>query len=415
MGYGDDFERHLVLVRETRRSIVRSGRRAVPLMAPCAQLIDGARDAFFSRPEGSQGSKQHPTGYMVSVDGMPACDERRQDQGEHVRGHVRVSTLPAFMDLVNSWSQATPIRGSIVQPEELIEANTSGVDQGRARPKCNQSLCPGDVIWTLQGEPVHEGGWLHPYGSCAASKFVSAQWPRTHSDDRSIFQSSRQYDAAPRGTVLDARQRCSRRAREPGMRPRPPDPFLQYVSSHAVHDYVPTSGFAYRGTSGERMQHWETPRLQLYQGERSGICALTAGAPTQKIFCASGVSAAFTSRSLYRGFVETIGLDSGGFSLFGYGQTEAYDDLIAALPNAILSVQRYFRISSPTHAAGLGACDYCSTSAAVTRRDAPIVKFEETPDFDPADATEFRFTFGAVGDAPAVQDFSSSTVRPNGP
>ena len=48
--------------------------------------------------------------------------------------------------------------------------------------------------------------------------------------------------------------------------------------------------------------------------------------------------------------------------------------MIAALPDAYYPVQRYFRISSPTYAAGLGACDYYRPQPRSDAADAPVVE-----------------------------------------
>jgi hypothetical protein len=98
--------------------------------------------------------------------------------------------------------------------------------------------------------------------------------------------------------------------------------------------------------------------------------------------------------SLYRGFLEMMGRDSGNFSLFGSGQIEAYDDLVARLPDAYYPVERYFRISFPADDAELSASDFFLDLKRGSAADAPIVTCEETQDFRLDDVTEWRFSFG---------------------
>jgi hypothetical protein len=97
---------------------------------------------------------------------------------------------------------------------------------------------------------------------------------------------------------------------------------------------------------------------------------------------------------VYRDFLEMMGMDSGEFSLFGFGQDESFDDLIAEMPDASYPLDRYFRISRAGDDAGFSASDYFIDLGRTDGDDAPIVRFEDTQDFTPEHVAEWRFTFG---------------------
>jgi hypothetical protein len=96
---------------------------------------------------------------------------------------------------------------------------------------------------------------------------------------------------------------------------------------------------------------------------------------------------------MYRDFLETMGKDSGDFTLFGFGQDESFDDLIAEMPDASYPLDRYFRISRAGDNARFGESDYFLDLGRADEDDAPIVRFEETPDFISGHVSEWRFTF----------------------
>lgn len=169
MGYGDDFDGLCPVCQNPPLDhAIRSTGSTAYL---CAQLIERLRDAYFAERKVHKGSRKKPTGYMV---GVMVCQHATNEGRTKANTFAAMSgnTLPAFMDLVNSWSQATPIGGDFVQPEELIEANTAGVDQGVLAQNVINRFA--QVMYLdLQANQFMKDAGFTPYGSCAASKLLA--------------------------------------------------------------------------------------------------------------------------------------------------------------------------------------------------------------------------------------------------
>ncbi len=97
--------------------------------------------------------------------------------------------------------------------------------------------------------------------------------------------------------------------------------------------------------------------------------------------------------SAYRQFLQMMGRDSGGFRLFGQGQTHTFDELVADLPAESYPAASYFRIAFANDDAEISAPDHFLDLGRSDGDDAPIVMFEELPFFVPASVRERRFTF----------------------
>jgi hypothetical protein len=170
MGYGDDFDGKCPVCGKEppEHAIASTGSTA----ALCAELVKQLVSAFEGgNKKVAKGSKDNPTGYMVGVMVCRHATNKDRDKSSTFAA-MSGNTLPAFMEVVNSWGEATPIGGKIVQPEELISANTSTASVATVTTNVMSRFALVTYLDLQPNKLMKKLGYTG-YGSCAASKLLA--------------------------------------------------------------------------------------------------------------------------------------------------------------------------------------------------------------------------------------------------
>jgi hypothetical protein len=96
----------------------------------------------------------------------------------------------------------------------------------------------------------------------------------------------------------------------------------------------------------------------------------------------------------YRDFVLTMGVDSGGLSLFGASENQDFNRLVKRLPPRTYPADRYFKIAFADDPSDISPPDYFLDLARGDAVDAPIVAFEDIGQFVPDMVNDVGMTFG---------------------